>query len=184
MQASTCTHGSEQNQLSSAAPNPSELTKPLSKVLTHQDKTSNQHKSVAPGPSGAQPWHHVRMCAQPCLTLCDPVDSSPPGFSVHGLLWAGRLEQGVISYSRGSSDNPRTKLRLLPRQVDSLPSSHRGSPTVNLYESIMLSFRKSFSLSRARFLKTRILLCSLPLIVVTNYCELGSFTRHTPLPLQ
>ena len=29
------------------------------------------------------------MCAkslQSCLTLCDPVDSSPPSFSVHGVL--------------------------------------------------------------------------------------------------
>ena len=33
----------------------------------------------------------VRTCMrakslQSCLTLCDPVDSSPPGFSVHGVL--------------------------------------------------------------------------------------------------
>ena len=24
---------------------------------------------------------------QSCLTLCDPMDCSPPGFSVHGILW-------------------------------------------------------------------------------------------------
>ena len=29
---------------------------------------------------------------QSCLTLCDPVDSSPPGSSVHGILQARILE--------------------------------------------------------------------------------------------
>ena len=26
--------------------------------------------------------------AQSCLTLCDPLDGSPPGFSVHGIFQA------------------------------------------------------------------------------------------------
>ena len=29
---------------------------------------------------------------QSCLTLCDPIDGSPPGFSVHGILQARILE--------------------------------------------------------------------------------------------
>ena len=41
--------------------------------------------------------------AQSCLTLCDPVDCSPPGSSVHGILQARILEWVVISFSRGSS---------------------------------------------------------------------------------
>ena len=28
------------------------------------------------------------MCAQSCLTLCDPVDCSTPGFTVHGVFQA------------------------------------------------------------------------------------------------
>src|SRR5574340_167266 len=40
---------------------------------------------------------------QSCLTLCDPVDSSPPGSSVHGILQARILEWVAISFSRGSS---------------------------------------------------------------------------------
>ena len=36
-------------------------------------------------------------------TLCDPVDYSPPGSSVHGILQARILEWVAISYSRGSS---------------------------------------------------------------------------------
>ena len=41
--------------------------------------------------------------AQSCPTLCDPVDSSLPGFSVHGILQARILEWVTISFSRGSS---------------------------------------------------------------------------------
>ena len=35
--------------------------------------------------------------------LCDPVDRSPPGSSVHGILQAKILEWVVIPFSRGSS---------------------------------------------------------------------------------
>ena len=43
------------------------------------------------------------MHAQSCLTLCDPLDWSPPGSSVHGIHQARILEWASISYSRGSS---------------------------------------------------------------------------------
>ena len=38
-----------------------------------------------------------------CLTLCDPMDCSPPNSSVHGILQARILEWGAISFSRESS---------------------------------------------------------------------------------
>ena len=37
------------------------------------------------------------------LTLCDPIDCSPPGSSIHGIFQARILEWVAISYSRGSS---------------------------------------------------------------------------------
>ena len=43
------------------------------------------------------------LVAPSCPTLCDPVDSSPPGSSVHGILQARILEWVAISSSRGSS---------------------------------------------------------------------------------
>ena len=46
------------------------------------------------------------MCvcvAQLCPTLCDPMDYSLPGFSVHGIFQARTLEWVAISISRGSS---------------------------------------------------------------------------------
>ena len=38
-----------------------------------------------------------------CPTLCDPIDCSPPGSSVHGISQARILEWVAISFSRGSS---------------------------------------------------------------------------------
>ena len=36
---------------------------------------------------------------QSCLTLCDPIDSSPPGSSVPGTLQARTLEWVAIAFS-------------------------------------------------------------------------------------
>ena len=41
--------------------------------------------------------------AQSCPTLCDPVDCSLPGSSIHGILQIRILEWVAISFSRGSS---------------------------------------------------------------------------------
>ena len=49
---------------------------------------------------------YTRMCAkllQLHLTLCEPVDCSPPGSSVHGILQARTLEWAAMPSSRGSS---------------------------------------------------------------------------------
>ena len=43
------------------------------------------------------------LVAQSCPTLCDPVDCSPPGSSVHGILQARMLEWVAVPFSRGSS---------------------------------------------------------------------------------
>ena len=47
------------------------------------------------------------LCAcsvtQLCLALCDPMDCSPPGSSVHGIFQVRILEWVAISYFRGSS---------------------------------------------------------------------------------
>ena len=48
------------------------------------------------------------LCALSCPALCNPVDCSPPGSSVRASLQARRLEQVVISFSRGSS-RPRDR---------------------------------------------------------------------------
>ena len=46
---------------------------------------------------------HVNAAAakslQSCLTLCDPIDGSPLGSPIPGILQAGVLEWGAISFS-------------------------------------------------------------------------------------
>ena len=41
------------------------------------------------------------LVAQSCPTLCDPMDCSLPGFSVHWILQARILEWIAIHFSRG-----------------------------------------------------------------------------------
>ena len=47
-------------------------------------------------------------CAQSRLSLCDPMDTSPPGSSVHEIFPERILERVAISFSRGSS-RPRDR---------------------------------------------------------------------------
>ena len=43
------------------------------------------------------------LVTQPCLTLCNSMDHSPPGSSVHGIFQVRVLEWVAILYSRGTS---------------------------------------------------------------------------------
>ena len=49
----------------------------------------------------SQQW--TSEVAQLCPILCNPMDYSPPGFSIHGIFQARVLEWVAISFSRGSS---------------------------------------------------------------------------------
>ena len=49
--------------------------------------------------------------AQSCPTLCDPMDCSLPGSSVHGIFQAKILEWGAISFFRRSSQ-PRDRTQV------------------------------------------------------------------------
>ena len=64
--------------------------------------------------SSVQTLNCVHLFATPwtaaCQTLCGPMDQSPPGSSVHGILQARILEWAAISSSRGSS-RPRARTR-------------------------------------------------------------------------
>ena len=51
------------------------------------------------------------LVAQSCLTLCNPMDCSPPGSSVHGILQARILAWVAIPFSRGSSQ-PRDQIQV------------------------------------------------------------------------
>ena len=59
--------------------------------------------------------------AQSCPSLCGPVNGSPPGFSVHGIVQARILEWVAISFSRGSFRPSSPAL-----QADALPYEPAG----------------------------------------------------------
>ena len=50
-------------------------------------------------------WKVKVLVTQSCLSLCYPMDYSPSGSSVHGILQARILEWVAISFSRGSSQS-------------------------------------------------------------------------------
>ena len=53
--------------------------------------------------SGGQSIAAAAKSLQLCPTLCDPIDSSPPGSPIRGILQARILEWVAMSSSRGSS---------------------------------------------------------------------------------
>ena len=63
--------------------------------------------------------------AQSCPTLCDRMDCSLPGFSVHGIFQARVLEWVAISFSRDLPD-PGIKPGSPALQADALPSEAPG----------------------------------------------------------
>ena len=62
------------------------------------------------------------------IPLCNPMDCSPPGFSVHGILQARILEQMPFPPSGDLPDSRiKTAFPAAPAlQVNSLPLSHQG----------------------------------------------------------
>ena len=92
---------------------------------------------VTNGSSGVCLW---AKSLQLCLTICDPMDCSPPGSSVHGILQARILEWVVISFSRGSPPRDWTCISRIAE--DSLPLSHLKnlSPSLVLFLLFYLSF--------------------------------------------
>ena len=75
------------------------------------------------------------LVAQLSLTLCNPMDCSPPGSSVHGIIQARILKWVAISFSRGSSQ-PRIEPGSPALQVDSLltePPERKRLRVVGMY---------------------------------------------------
>ena len=72
---------------------------------------------------------HYILCvcssAQWCLTLCNPADCRPPGFSVHGISQARTLEWAAIHFSRDFLTQG-SKPHLLYWQTDSFSTVPPG----------------------------------------------------------
>ena len=76
---------------------------------------------------------------QSCPTLCDPMDYSPPGFSVHGILQE-RILEWVACHSllQGIFLTQRSNLGLHCRQI-LYHLSHQGSPYDTINNSYLTS---------------------------------------------
>ena len=64
----------------------------------------------------------VCLVAQSCPTLCDPMDCSPPGSSVHGDSSGKDIGVGCHALLQGNLPHAEIEPRSPALQVDSLPS--------------------------------------------------------------
>ena len=70
-------------------------------------------------------WDGARMSS--CVSLCNPVDWSPPGSSIHGILQARTVEWVAISFSRGTS-RPRDRTQVSCIAGGFFTTASPGSP--------------------------------------------------------
>ena len=81
------------------------------------------------------------LVAQLCLTLCDPIDCNPPGFSVYGILQARILEWIAIPFSKGTPqprnqtldgfESPAWQEDYLPFELQRSPNIYQGYPLLS-----------------------------------------------------
>ena len=72
------------------------MIRDMAKILTGHNV--RMEKDFAPS-MGAKDSAAAAKSLQSCPTLCDPIDDSPPGSPVPGILQARTLEWGAISFS-------------------------------------------------------------------------------------
>ena len=85
------------------------------------------------------------LVIQSCPTLFDPLDCSPPGSSVHGILQARILEWVAIFTSPGDFSDLGIEPRSPTLQLNSLPSESPGKPLIYWFLSqiFFMAFPKS-----------------------------------------
>ena len=129
------------------------------------------------------------MFTQLCLALCEPVDCSPPGSSVHGILQARILECVAMPSSRGSSQprdwthiscicsNSRWILYHLFQDGHNRASDPRQGPskpgTSNDIDCTLVSLVHFISLN------CKTLLHKVKMIVLTSWCSQEDEMLHT-----
>ena len=105
------------------------------------------------GKDPVSPQKKESVVFQSCLTLWDPMDFSPPGSSIHGILQARILEWVPISFSRGFSQ-PRDRtwvsriagrfFTILTIQIlYRIAGYHQGSPRILEWVAYPFSSRSS-----------------------------------------
>ena len=83
---------------------------------------------------------HACVCAQACPILCNPMDCSLPGSSVHRIFPGKNTGVGCHVLLRGIFSIQELNSRLLHGQADSLPLCHLKSPiSLILYNTVTIA---------------------------------------------
>ena len=91
----------------------------------------------SPGKNTGVGCHFLLQCmkvksesevAQSCPTLCDPMDCSPPGSSIHGIFQARVLEWGAIAFS--DLIPIKSQMAILVENVSYYTKIHKESPRI------------------------------------------------------
>ena len=72
------------------------------------------------------------------LTLCSPMDCSPPGSSIHGAFQARKTGAGCCCLLQGNLPNPGMNLRLIHWQADSYTTEPLGKPRDSPFLFVLL----------------------------------------------
>ena len=102
------------------------MAKNLSKVI--QKKTNKQTNKKKPKPCHelnqlSKPVKGLVLVTQSCPTLCNPMDCSPPGLFVHGILQQ-EYWSGFPCPSPGDLPNPQIEPRSAALQADYCLNHH------------------------------------------------------------
>ena len=98
------------------------------------------------------------LVAQSCLTLCNPMDCSPPGSSVQWALCRQEYWSGLPCPPPGDLPNPGIEPRSPALQADSLPSELPGKPKnttvgiLSLLQRVFLSQESNQGLPHRRWI--------------------------------
>ena len=78
---------------------------------------------------------------QSCLTLCDPIDGSPPGSVVPGILQARTLEWDAISFSGAWKEKSESEVaQSCPTLSDPMDCSLPGSSIHGIFQARVLEW--------------------------------------------
>ena len=98
---------------------------------------------------------------QSCLTLCDPIDSSPWGSPVPGILQARTLEWVAISFFNAKVKSESEVAQFCPTLSDPMDYSLPGSSVHGIFQARVLEWG-AIAFSLVAILNTNSLMCCFP----------------------
>ena len=108
-------------------------------------------------PTGLRLFSTSRYAAakslQSCPTLCDPIDGSPPGPTIPGILHARTLEWVAIPSPMHESEKGNEVAQLCPTLHDPMDCSLPGSSIHGIFQASVLEWG-AIAFSTSRYMKT------------------------------